>query len=95
PPSPRDPHSFVRVARTALLAQKPGAGRPGLIVALIGVLGAIGSFAMMPSWGIVIGACTALVLLLAFGGIGTAMQIERARGVHPDIAVDGVRAVLR
>jgi len=95
PPSPRDPHSFMRVARTALLAQKPGAGRPGLIVALIGVLGAIGSFAMMPSWGIVIGACTALVLLLAFGGIGTAMQIERARGVHPDIAVDGVRAVLR
>jgi POT family proton-dependent oligopeptide transporter len=46
-------------------------------------------------WGFVIAACTALVLLLAFGGIGTAMQLERARGIHPDEAVDGVRAVLR
>ncbi|UUZ47265.1 hypothetical protein LP420_28010 [Massilia sp. B-10] len=33
---------------------------------------------MSPSWGFVIAACTALVLLLAFGGIGTAMQLERA-----------------
>ncbi len=35
------------------------------------------------------------MLLLAFGGIGTSMQLERARGLHPDEAVDGVRAVLR
>ena len=33
--------------------------------------------------------------LIAFGGIGVSMQLERARGVHPDAAVDGVRAVLR
>ncbi len=95
PPSPRNPDSFMHVARSALLAHKPGAGRPGLMVARIGVLGAIASLAMSPSWGFVIAACTALVLLLAFGGIGTAMQLERARGIHPDIAVDGVRAVLR
>lgn len=95
PPSPPNPHSFMNVARTALLAKQPGAGRPGLVVAGIGVLGALGSLAMSPSWGFVIAACTALVLLLAFGGIGTAMQLERARGVHPDLAVDGVRAVLR
>jgi POT family proton-dependent oligopeptide transporter len=50
---------------------------------------------MIPSLGFVIGACLALVLLLAFGGIGTSMQLERARGIHPDEAVDGVRAVLR
>jgi POT family proton-dependent oligopeptide transporter len=50
---------------------------------------------MTPQWGFVIAACTALVLLLAFGGIGVSMQLERARGLHPDEAVDGVRAVLR
>jgi POT family proton-dependent oligopeptide transporter len=33
PPAPADPHSFMRVARTALLAKQPGAGRPGLAVA--------------------------------------------------------------
>jgi POT family proton-dependent oligopeptide transporter len=95
PPSPRNPHSFMHVARTALLARQPGAGRPGLTVAVIGVAGAVVSLAMSPSWGFVIAACTALVLLLAFGGIGTSMQLERARGIHPDVAVDGVRAVLR
>ncbi|WP_323140320.1 POT-type proton-dependent oligopeptide transporter [Massilia phyllosphaerae] len=95
PPSAADPHSFTRVARTALLARKPGAGRPGLAVACIGAAGAVASLAMSPSWGFVIAACTALVVLLAFGGIGVAMQLERARGIHPDEAVDGVRGVLR
>jgi POT family proton-dependent oligopeptide transporter len=95
PPSAADPHAFTRVARTALLAQKAGAGRPGLAVACIGAAGAVASLAMSPSWGFVIAACTALVLLLAFGGIGVAMQLERARGIHPDEAVDGVRGVLR
>jgi POT family proton-dependent oligopeptide transporter len=95
PPSAADPHAFTRVARTALLAQKAGAGRPGLAVACIGAAGAVASLAMSPSWGFVIAACTALVLLLAFGGIGVAMQLERARDVHPDEAVDGVRGVLR
>jgi POT family proton-dependent oligopeptide transporter len=50
---------------------------------------------MTPQWGFVIAACTALVLLLAFGGIGVSMQLERARGPHTDEAVEGVRAVLR
>ncbi|HEY0488316.1 MAG TPA: oligopeptide:H+ symporter [Telluria sp.] len=95
PPAPVDPNSFTRVARTALLAAKPGQSRPGLIVAGIGIVGALGSLAMSPQWGFVIAACTAMVLLLAFGGIGTSMQLERARGIHPDEAVDGVRAVLR
>ncbi|MGZ8288239.1 MAG: POT-type proton-dependent oligopeptide transporter [Telluria sp.] len=95
PPAPVDPNSFTRVARTALLAAKPGQSRPGLVVAGIGAVGALASLAMIPSWGFVIAACTAVVLLLAFGGIGTSMQLERARGTHPDEAVDGVRAVLR
>ncbi|WP_370660025.1 POT-type proton-dependent oligopeptide transporter [Massilia horti] len=94
-PAPADPHSFTRVARTALLATQPGQGRPGLTVALVGVIGALLSLAMSWQWGFVIAACTALVLLLAFGGIGTSIQLERARGLHPDLAVDGVRAVLR
>jgi POT family proton-dependent oligopeptide transporter len=95
PPAPPNPHSFMRVARTALLTRQPGRGRPGLAVATIGVVGAVLSLAMSWQWGFVISACTALVLLLAFGGIGTSIQLERARGAHPDEAVDGVRAVLR
>jgi POT family proton-dependent oligopeptide transporter len=95
PPAPADPNSFMRVARTALFTHLPGHGRPGMVVAMIGVAGAVLSLAMSWQWGFVISACTALVLLLAFGGIGTSMQLERARGIHPDQAVDGVRAVLR
>ena len=85
----------MRVAKSALLARQPGQGRPGLNLALLGAAGALASLAMAAQWGFVIAACTAVVLLLAGGGIGTSMQLERARGVHPDDAVDGVRAVLR
>ncbi|QYF91858.1 oligopeptide:H+ symporter [Massilia sp. PAMC28688] len=95
PPAPTDPNSFMRVARTALLAQRPGQGRPGFYVACIGVLGAVVSLAFWSQLGVVIAICWAIVLLIAFGGIGTSMQLERARGIHPDEAVDGVRAVLR
>ncbi|MES2743678.1 MAG: oligopeptide:H+ symporter [Pseudomonadota bacterium] len=94
-PAPPNPHSFTRVARSALLAKQAGQGRPGLAIASVGAVGALAALAMSGQWGFVIAACTALVLLLAFGGIGTAMQLERARKLHPDEAVDGVRAVLR
>jgi POT family proton-dependent oligopeptide transporter len=102
-----DPHSFLHVARTALLARREGEGRTGLFVAVAGVVLAV---AMLLAWalrwvgidvgwpkdfGFVITACLALLALIAFGGIGTSMQLERARGRHPDAAVDGVRAVLR
>ncbi|WBS01930.1 oligopeptide:H+ symporter [Pseudoduganella sp. SL102] len=95
PPAPPSPDSLTRVSRTALLAKQPGQGRPGLVVAGLGAAGAVASLLMSFSWGFVIAACTALVLLLAGWGIGTAMQLERARGHHPDAAVEGVRAVLR
>ena len=98
PPAPPDPHSFMRVCRSALLARAGGAAvvdRPGLAIAALGGAGALASLAMAWQWGFVIAACLALVLLLAFGGIGVALQLERARASHPAEAVDGVRAVLR
>lgn len=95
PPATSDPHSFLHVARTALLARAPGQGRPGLAMAIFGGALAVGALLLIPKLGFVICACLALGLLIAFGGIGTSMQLERARGAHPPEAVDGVRAVLR
>jgi POT family proton-dependent oligopeptide transporter len=110
PPSRgEDPDSFFNVARTALLARAPGQGRPGLLVAGAGALLAAAMLACwalhagfgidLPFWPadfhFVITACLALGALIAFGGIGVSMQLERARGRHPDAAVEGVRAVLR
>jgi POT family proton-dependent oligopeptide transporter len=98
-----DPDSFYNVARTALITQREGEGRWGLRVAQFGAALAI---AMLACWafkpafwpqdfGFVITACLALGALIAFGGMGVSMQLERARGRHADSAVDGVRAVLR
>src|SRR5688572_30112760 len=93
PPTQADPHSFLHVARTALLA--PGPGRAGLVVAGIGGALAIVSLLLIPQMGFVKAACLALGFVIAFGGWGTSMRLDRARGTHPDAAVDGVRAVLR
>ncbi len=95
PTAAKDPHSFLKVVRTALMARRDGEGRPGLTIAAIGALLAIGSLAMSPQWGFVIAFCFALVLVMLFGGIGAWIQLPRARGVHPDEAVEGVRTVLR
>jgi len=95
PPAPPDPNSFLRVARSALMAHADGQGRPGLTVAAIGTLLALASIGMMGTLGFVPAFCLALVFLLAFGGTGAWMQLDRARAAHPDAAVDGVRAVLR
>ena len=88
-----DPNAFSRVIRTALFAG--GGARPGLVLALTGVVGAVVAIAMAPSLGVVTALCLGLVILLVFGGGGAALQLERARGHHPDDDVDGVRAVLR
>ena len=104
-----DPDSFFNVARTALTTQVAGQGRPGLLVAGTGVVLAAAMLlcwalhawfgVSLPFWPedfhFVISACLALGALIAFGGIGVSMQLERARGRHPDAAVDSVRAVLR
>jgi len=90
PPAPPDPHSFLRVARTALVS-----GRPGLALAAVGMIVALLAFVLVPSFGFVVSFCSALVALIAFGGAGVWMQLENARGRHPNEAVEGVRAVLR
>ena len=97
PVSPNNPDSFMRVVRTALTTKDPTRGNLGTSIAILGVILAIGSFGL---WGanlldLVPVMCLAVVLVIAFGGVGTAMQLERARGKHSDVAVDGVRAVLR
>jgi POT family proton-dependent oligopeptide transporter len=108
PPAGADPDSFMRVVLTALRTQHSGEGRPGYFVASTGVVLAV---AMLLGWaltstgvisgvwpasfGFVITACLSLGALIAFGGWGASLQLERARGRHPDTAVDSVRAVLR
>src|SRR6185369_3505610 len=87
---------FSRVVRTALFSQPPGAGRPGFHLAVAGCVLAAGSFSLLAlGWlEFVPTLCLAIVILLSFGGVGTALQLERARDVHAREAVDGVRAVL-
>ncbi|HET9483201.1 MAG TPA: oligopeptide:H+ symporter [Xanthomonadales bacterium] len=95
PTAASDPHSFLRVSRTALMTQRPGEGRAGFVVFVIGLLFAAASLATAPQLGVVSAICMAIVCAVTGFGIGTSMQLERARGQHPDVAVDGVRAVLR
>lgn len=97
PPTPPNPDSFLRVARTALTTKAPGHGRPGLVVAALGIVAALGAIALrvFDALDLVPSLCLALVVVLGFGGAGTAIQLERARGRHADEAVDGVRAILR
>jgi POT family proton-dependent oligopeptide transporter len=89
-PVPPNPHSFIGVARTALVS-----GRPGQALAAVGVVVALLAFVLVPSFGFVVAFCSALVALIAFGGAGVWLQLENARGHHPDETVEGVRAVLR
>ncbi len=95
PPAPSNPHSFLRVVMSALTIKAPGQTVVGTLIALVGVVAAIVTLAMTPKLGFVAAACLALVFLLGFGGYGASLQLERTRGVHPDEAVDGARAVLR
>ncbi len=92
PVAPRDPDSFSRVAATALRS-----GGPGLALAVTGAILGLATLALfaLDYLEIVPTLCLALAIVLGFGGVGTYLQLERARGKHPDVAVDGVRAVLR
>jgi POT family proton-dependent oligopeptide transporter len=106
-PAPRDPNAFMTVVMTALRGGAKGEKGIGTLIAVLGIVLAI---AMLGGWGanalgnsgfwpeklgFVPTFCLALGSILFFGGVGTGMQLERARGAHPDSAVDGVRAVLR
>src|SRR5688572_11209105 len=98
PPAPPHPDSFLRVARSALFA--PGAGRPGLLLALAGgvvaaacgVMGFVDLGRMLladasPLLGVAQWWCLALVAAIGFAGVGIWWQLDRARGAHPDEAV--------
>ncbi|MCT8869072.1 POT family MFS transporter [Shewanella xiamenensis] len=95
PPEPKDLHGFLPVIRSALLTKVEGKGNIGLVLALIGLISAAYALINIPTLGIVAGLCSAMVLLMGFVGAGASLQLERARSCHPDIAVDGVRSVLR
>lgn len=90
PPAPPDPHSFLRVARSALAA-----GVAGQVLAGTGLLLAVLALVFSAKIGVVIALCSALVALIACGGLGVWIQLDGARGSHPDAAVEGVRSVLR
>lgn len=103
PARANDPDSFLKVARTALTTGGEGAGRPGLRItqaSFVLALAIMACWAIKPAFwsphlGFVASFCLALGVVLLGGGIGTSMQLERARGRHPAHAVEGVRAVLR
>lgn len=95
PPEPKDPHGFLPVIRSALLTKLEGKANIGLVLALVGGVSAAYALVNIPTLGIVAGLCSAMVLLMGFVGFGASLQLERARVVHPDAAVDGVRSVLR
>jgi proton-dependent oligopeptide transporter, POT family len=90
PPAAPNPNSFLRVARTALVS-----GTPGMLLASVGVMVALFAFWRVPAFGFVVSFCTALVALIAFGGIGVWMQLDAARARHSEEGVEGARTVLR
>jgi proton-dependent oligopeptide transporter, POT family len=90
PTAHEDPNSFLKVVRTAL-----GQGAGGRVVAVVGVALAGVALAFWNDLGVVAALCTALVLLLGFGGAGAWMELDRAIPKHGEEAVAAVRAVLR
>ncbi len=94
--APPNPNSFLRVVWTALTARDAtGALGAGTYIAIAGVPLSAASFVLWNTLDIVPILSLVLVVFLTCGGIGTALQLERARGKHPDDAIEGVRAVLR
>jgi POT family proton-dependent oligopeptide transporter len=90
PPASPNPHSFLRVSRSAIMS-----GIRGQLLAAVAIAVAIGSFVLIPKFGFVIAACLALVALIAFGGLGVWLQLDSVRDKHPAEAIAGVRSVLR
>ncbi|WP_454830464.1 POT-type proton-dependent oligopeptide transporter [Pseudoxanthomonas wuyuanensis] len=94
PPSKPDPDSFINVLRSALFGPAPGKGL-GTVVGIAGLVLAVASLGLIPSAGFVKAVLIGLGLLIALVGVGASLQLERARGAHPELAVEGARAVLR
>lgn len=95
PAQPPDPNAFTRVIKTALIGSTATGSRPGLMLLFVGLIGALYALSQVGSLGVVVSLCLALVSVMLFGGVGAALQLENARGHHPDEDVDGARAVLR
>jgi POT family proton-dependent oligopeptide transporter len=95
PPAPPNPHSFLRVARTALFGDRLAPRGLGGWLAASGVILAVLSLALTGPLGFVSAFCIGVVLLLTLTGVGTWLQLDQARGVHPEAAIEGVRSVLR
>jgi POT family proton-dependent oligopeptide transporter len=97
PPNASDPHSFLSVCQTALASRKEDAtsGNRGKLLAVCGVASAVAALAATPWLGAISAVCLALVLFLTFAGLGVWIQVDRARGTHPDDDVEGVKSVLR
>src|SRR4051812_19923006 len=77
PAAHEDPNSFLKVVRTAL-SQAPA----GRAVALAGIVLAGVALAFWNDLGVVAALCTALVLVIGFGGAGAWMGLERATPKH-------------
>ncbi|MCK6544551.1 oligopeptide:H+ symporter [Myxococcota bacterium] len=103
PPQPADPHSFYRVVASAIRG-----GGTGQTIYWAGVALAAGALVVgavdvqrqffagaEPYIGVVSALCLALVFFLASTAIAASLQIEEARGHHPDEDVDGARSVLK
>jgi proton-dependent oligopeptide transporter, POT family len=92
--------STLPTARVGTVAP-PANGQLGFAIAITGLVvagAALIGWPLLNDFGgknIVIALCMALVAGLAGIGIGAWRQLERARGVHSDQAVDGVRSILR
>jgi POT family proton-dependent oligopeptide transporter len=76
------------VIRTAL------SDGPGRVLAVAGLALGIGAIFLYPWIELVPAIALAIVIVLVVGGAATAWQLERARGKHADVAIDGVRSVL-
>ena len=93
PPTPKDPHGFGRVCWTALSSST---GSKAFFYG--GILASLAGFSLYfitPTVGLVAAICLAMVLFGVVIGIGVWINVETARGAHPDEDVDGVKTVLR
>lgn len=94
PPSPKDPHGFLAIARTALLTPKDGR-LPGLPMAVGGIVLGVGSLFATPWIGFISALCLGIVIFLALFGASLSRNIGHAATAHPAEDVEGVRTVLR
>jgi POT family proton-dependent oligopeptide transporter len=92
PRPPSNPDSFLRVSFSAIIN-----GPLGLVSVRLGFGGVVGSLVLWQrgNLDIIVAICLGLFLLIVFFGIGTALQLDRVKGLHSDEAIDAVRGVLK